>query len=475
MMPDTLLAGTIRSLLKGAPLRRIGISLCALVGALFVLFGLGASTGWAQDEQGFKGVLENKDADDEPVAGVTLTAYDANDVEVASTESADDGTWELLVPEPGEYRVELDESTLPEDLVVRTGRNSTDLLRVDAGTVRNALFPLGTTLNEPSGSADGDASSGSETPEEECIVDEETGEEVCGGAGLARWGNIIYNGLHFGLIIGLAAVGLSLVYGTMGLTNFSHGELVTFGGAVSYIINASFGVPVVFAILAAVIIGGLFGWLQDRFFWGKLRQRGTGLITMMIISIGVALILRYFTNYTMGPNTEHFDQFVSQQSIDFVVFQATPKKLIIDAVAIVMVVLVGIVLTHTRAGKAIRAVADNPSLAGASGIDVDRVIRWVWTAGGGLAALAGAALTLDRGVKFDMGMQLLLLIFAAVILGGLGTAFGAILGALLIGVFTQVSTMWIEPQLKYVGGLAVLIIVLLIRPQGILGRRERIG
>lgn len=229
------------------------------------------------------------------------------------------------------------------------------------------------------------------------------------------------------------------------------------------------------AMPAAVILGGLFGWVQDRYFWGQLRRRGTGLVTMMIISIGVALVLRYLTNYIMGPNTERFNEFVSQASIDLVLFQATPKKLIIDAVAITATVLVGIVLMYTRAGKAIRAVADNPSLAAASGINVDRVIRWLWTAGGALAALAGAALTLDRGVKFDMGMQLLLLIFAAVILGGLGTAFGAILGALLIGVFTQVSTMWIEPQLKYVGGLAVLIVVLLIRPQGILGRRERIG
>ena len=456
-------------------MRRIGISLCALVGALFVLLGLGASAGWAQDEQGFKGVLENKDADDEPVAGVTLTVYDANDSEVGTAESADDGTWEILVPEPGEYRVELDESTLPDDLVVRTGRNSTDLLRVDAGAVRNALFPLGSSLNEPDNSS-GDTE-GSQSPEEEkCIVDEETGEEICGGgSGFARWGNVIYNGLHFGLIIGLAAVGLSLVYGTMGLTNFAHGELVTFGGAMAYIVNVSFGVPVVWAMPAAVILGGLFGWLQDRFFWGQLRRRGTGLVTMMIISIGFALILRYMTNYTMGPNTERFNEYVSQTSIDFVLFQATPKKLIIDAVAIAAVIIVGLVLmtldrvfdqSRCRQPLARRSVGHRRRPCHPLG---------VWTAGGALAALAGAALTLDRGVKFDMGMQLLLLIFAAVILGGLGTAFGAILGALLIGVFTQVSTMWIEPQLKYVGGLAVLIVVLLIRPQGILGRRERIG
>ncbi|TQL79553.1 amino acid/amide ABC transporter membrane protein 1 (HAAT family) [Stackebrandtia endophytica] len=458
-------------------MRRFAISLCAFIGTLFVLVGLGASAAWAQEEQGFKGVLENKDAGDEPVSGVTLTVFDADDKEVASTESADDGSWELLVPEPGEYRVELDVSTLPDGLVVRTGRNATDLLRVDAGNVRNALFPLGTTVNQPDDSDTADPSSQSTTPEDECVVDEETGEEICGGGSgvLGMWGNIIYNGLHFGLIIGLAAVGLSLIFGTMGLTNFSHGELVTLGGAFTYIINVSFGLPVLVALPAAVILGGLFGWVQDRYFWGWLRRRRTGLVTMMIISIGVALMLRYLINYIMGPNTERYTDFVRQSSIDLGLFQATPKKLIVDAIAIVAVVTVGIVLMYTRAGKAIRAVADNPSLAAASGINVDQVIRWVWTAGGALAALAGASLALERGVKFDMGMQLLLLIFAAVVLGGLGTAFGAILGALIIGVFTQISTIWIEPQLKYVGGLAVLIVVLLIRPQGILGRRERIG
>ncbi|GAA4896166.1 branched-chain amino acid transport system permease protein [Stackebrandtia albiflava] len=460
-------------------MRRFAVSLCALVGALFALLSLGATAAWAEGEQGFKGVLENKDAGDEPVPGVTLRVFDAEDNEVVTAESADDGSWEALVPEAGDYRVELDASTLPDGLVVRTGRTSTDLLRVDEGQVRNALFPLGTSVTTPGGDAPEGEETAEEstTPEEECVVDEETGEEICGGGSgwLGQWGNVIYNGLHFGLIIGLAAVGLSLIFGTMGLTNFAHGELVTFGGAATYIINVSVGLPVLVAIPAAVLLGGLFGWAQDRYFWGWLRKRGTGLVTMMIISIGVALALRYLINFIMGPNTERYTDYVRQASIDLGLFQATPKKLIVDAVAITAVVIVGLVLMYTRVGKAIRAVADNPSLAAASGINVDRVIRWVWMAGAALAALAGASLALDRGVKFDMGMQLLLLIFAAVVLGGLGTAFGAIVGALIIGVFTQVSTVWMEPQLKYVGALVVLIVVLLFRPQGILGRRERIG
>jgi branched-chain amino acid transport system permease protein len=126
-------------------------------------------------------------------------------------------------------------------------------------------------------------------------------------------------------------------------------------------------------------------------------------------------------------------------------------------------------------GKASRAVADNPALASASGIDVEKVIRSVWILGAALAAYAGIILTINQGVSFLMGQDTLLLIFAAVTLGGLGTANGALIGSLFIGLLVQLSTLFIPTELKYVGALLVLILILIIRPQGILGKRERIG
>ena len=126
-------------------------------------------------------------------------------------------------------------------------------------------------------------------------------------------------------------------------------------------------------------------------------------------------------------------------------------------------------------GKASRAVADNPALASASGIDVERVINVVWIFGATLAAFGGILLALNRGVNWQMGFQILLLIFAGVTVGGLGTAFGALVGCLLVGVLIEVSTLFVPPELKSLGALAILIVVLLIRPQGILGRRERVG
>ena len=144
--------------------------------------------------------------------------------------------------------------------------------------------------------------------------------------------------------------------------------------------------------------------------------------------------------------------------------------------SIVVLLAFAFFLLRTRIGKATRAVSDNPSLAAASGIDVDRVIRIVWVTGAVLAGLSGILWAYFRpGVSWDMGFQILLLIFAAVTLGGLGTAFGALVGSIIVGLFIELSTLWLPSDLKYVGALIVLILVLLFRPQGILGRRERIG
>ena len=146
------------------------------------------------------------------------------------------------------------------------------------------------------------------------------------------------------------------------------------------------------------------------------------------------------------------------------------------AISLVVILIFAWWLVFTRIGKATRAVSDNPSLAAASGIDVDRVIRIVWIVAAGARRLAGILWAYFRpGIKWDMGAQILLLVFAAVTLGGLGTAFGALVGSIIVGLLVELSSLWIPADLKYVGALGVLIIILLFRPQGILGRKERVG
>jgi branched-subunit amino acid ABC-type transport system permease component len=195
----------------------------------------------------------------------------------------------------------------------------------------------------------------------------------------------------------------------------------------------------------------------------------------MIVSIGLALAARYTIQLFFGGGTQQLPGAQSPQlSVGAIsISQNTLRSLIISAVVIG---LIGFLLQRTRLGKATRAVADNPALASASGIDVDSVIRIVWTVGGLLAALGGILWAYYRpGVSFNMGQQLLLLIFAGVTLGGLGTVYGALVGSVIVGIFVEVSTIWLEADLKFVGALLIMIVVLLFRPQGILGRKERVG
>jgi branched-chain amino acid transport system permease protein len=196
---------------------------------------------------------------------------------------------------------------------------------------------------------------------------------------------------------------------------------------------------------------------------------------MMIVSIGLALAARYVIQLFFGGGTQQLPGAQSRQlSLGAIsISQNTLQSLLISAVVIG---LLGFLLLRTRLGKATRAVADNPALASASGIDVDNVIRIVWTVGGLLAALGGILWAYYRpGVSFNMGQQILLLIFAGVTLGGLGTVFGALVGSVIVGIFVEVSTIWLEADLKFVGALLIMIVVLLFRPQGILGRKERVG
>ncbi|MEV4219496.1 branched-chain amino acid ABC transporter permease [Nonomuraea sp. NPDC049725] len=363
------------------------------------------------------------------------------------------GTWEVPVEKPGKFKVTLDVSTLPADLQIVGGKNvrTPTVYEGNPASVLFALQPKTAAGEEPAAPGSG------------------------GSAFWERAAQLTFEGLNLGLIIALAALGLSLIYGTTGLTNFAHGELVTLGALLAYAFNTGIGLHLIPAAIIAVILAGGLGYAQDRFFWGQLRRRGTGIIAMMIVSIGVAIFLRYLFLILFGGQSEAFAQYNAQPGIQVGPISAAPKNFVAMGIELIVLVVVGIALLRTRTGKAARAVADNPALAASSGINVDRVIRIIWTMGGAIAALAGIMLGLSQNLKFTMGQDILLLIFAGVTLGGLGTAFGALVGSIIVGLFIQVSTLWVPPELKSVGALAVLIIVLLFRPQGILGRRERIG
>ncbi|MEV1131458.1 branched-chain amino acid ABC transporter permease [Agromyces sp. NPDC049794] len=380
--------------------------------------------------------------DDEPVEGVRISV-EGNGFD-AETETDAEGRWTIGVPEKAEYELTLDEDTLPEGVIVAEGE-ATVTAEFGLTSRKSVNFFLG----------------------EGQRVTTDIGAQV-----LIR----VINGLNFGLLLALAAIGLSLIFGTTGLSNFAHAEMITFGALMMLSFGVDLAVPVWLAIIIAIVLSAALGWVLDAGIWKPLRRRGVGLIQLMIVSIGLSLALRYIYQFIFGGATRQLPGATIPSDI-----RLGPVTLSwIDVASMVTsAVVLGAVayfLLRTRIGKATRAVSDNASLAAASGIDVDRVIRIVWVMGAALAGLSGILWAYFRpGVSWDMGFQILLLVFAAVTLGGLGTAFGALVGSIIVGMFIELSTLWIPSDMKYVGALVVLILVLLFRPQGILGRRERIG
>jgi branched-chain amino acid transport system permease protein len=271
-------------------------------------------------------------------------------------------------------------------------------------------------------------------------------------------------------------MGAALIYGTTRLSNFAHGEMVTWGAVIALLCTSFWHLPMWLGIIGAILAGGLLGLAMDAGLWRPLRHRGLGIVQLMIVSIGLSLALRYFLQYMIGGATYQL-QGASPTPIKLGPISLSYIDMIGMGTSIVVILGVAYFLTRTRVGKATRAISDNPQLAAASGIDVDRVVRIVWILAGMLAAVSGVLWAYFRpGVKWDMGMQMLLLIFCAITLGGLGSAIGALIGSIIVGLAVEVSTLLGVPSdLKYATALVALIVILLVRPQGLLGRRERLG
>ena len=428
----------------------------AVLGVLAVVMGLSvlavpaaaqdAGSGPPGESVGGTLVAKGQGENDEDllVQGAVITVTTGSGDEVGQAETAEDGTWSIDLPEPGDYIVTIDPKSLPDGVDLRNADRASLDVTVRPGQARPVLFALG---NDPRNIG-------------------------------SRWNQflqLVVEGIKFGLIIAMAAIGLSLIFGTTGLVNFAHGELVTYGALIAYFFNQTLGLQLILATVLAMVVTGATGGLLDIGLWRPLRHRKTGLIAMMVVSIGLSILARYFFLYQFGGRTRPYGDYNLQHAIDIGPISIAPKDIYSIILSIVVLIAIGLALQYTRIGKAMRAVSDNPDLAESSGIDVDRVVLTVWIAGSSLACLGGVLYGLGEQVSFQFGFQLLLLMFAGVTLGGLGTAYGALLGSFVIGMFVQVSTMWVSTELKNVGAFAILIVILLVRPQGILGRAERVG
>lgn len=378
-----------------------------------------------------------------PIPDVTITVYDADGEVVATAVTDDQGTAAIPVVGRQYYRVVVDESTLPDDTAL--AGSAEQEIQAESWRTDTARAPFF-------------------TGESQRVVQR----------GFDRWVQRFTDGLRFGVLISMCALGLSLIFGTTGLTNFAHGEMVTFGAMIAYLLNN--WMHIVLAMPIAVAAGGLLGYCMHRFGFDKLRKRGVGLISQMVITIGMSIFAKNLFLARFGGTAKPYRQYTNQVASRYGPLVITPRDLITALISLAVIVGVAATLQFTRLGKATRAVSDNRELANATGIDTNKIVRTIWIAAGALAAVGGIFRGMDESVSWNMGGGLLFLMFSAITLGGLGNAYGALIGGVVVGLMVEMSTLFGVPtELKTVPALLVLVLILLVRPQGILGRAQRVG
>jgi branched-chain amino acid transport system permease protein len=446
------------------------VRLIILATAIFSVLGFALSPAQAEDSE-YALRIQVKDqgrtadgkTDNQPVPGVEITVTDSAGLVVETGVTDAEGVVIISVPTRADYTVSLNEETLP----------SGEQLDAKTPAIQNVLTDSFVTKTK--------------------VVTYFTGEsQNVSQSGFERIAQRFSDGIRLGLILAMCSVGLSLIFGTTGLTNFAHGEMVTFGGIMAFVFNVtgltflgflSF-IPgihedgtfhIFWAAPLGIVLGGGFGWALNKGIFGPLRRRGVGLVTQMVLTVGLSIALRNFFLSRFEGRTRPFADFSLQKAWNLGPINITPRDFIVSVLCLVILIVTALGLRFTRLGKATRAVSDNPDLASATGIDSEKVIRLVWILGGCLAAAGGIFRGLDEQVSFDMGGRLLFLLFAGITLGGLGSAFGALVGGFVIGILVEVSSLVVPTELKTAPALVILILVLLLRPQGILGRAQRVG
>ncbi len=297
---------------------------------------------------------------------------------------------------------------------------------------------------------------------------------------------LVVNGVFLGAIIALGAIGLTLIYGILNFANIAHGDYMTLGAYAALFIVGSvlprmgiegsglgpftFGYPMLIALPIGVAAVAVMAIALDMAVYRRLRNRGVNAVVLAMASLGVAIALRGLVQIIWSGDTQHYPRESKPVYHLPMEVRVPPDAIFIAVITIVLVVSVYVVLNRTKMGKAMRATADNPDLALVSGIDTRRVIWWTWAMGAVLAATAGVLLAVFQAQLLPiMGWRFLIPLFAAVILGGIGNPWGALVAAFVIGISSEVSTQWINPSYKPAVAFAIMIGVLLLRPRGIFG------
>ena len=383
-----------------------------------------------QNQANTNGVSEKK-----PVAGVKVSVANLAGMAIGEGVTDSSGSATISVPAKDNYVVTLDVASLPSGVTLVEGTKTVVNIVKDAFTTNQKRVTFFAGSSGESGAS---------------LFD--------------RIAQRLVDGVRLGLIIAICSVGLSLIFGTTGLTNFAHGEMVTFGGLIAFWFNVLLGIPLLIAAPVVIALGGVLGLAMNGFIFAKLRKRGIGLISQLVVSVGLSIMLRNMFLYQFGGRTRPLDDFSLQVAKSFGPVSITMRDLSTAIISLIVLVSVAVYLQKSRTGKAIRAVSDNPSLASSTGIDTQKIIRVVWFAGGALAAMGGVFRGLDEQVGFEMGAGLIFLMFAGITLGGLGSAYGALVGGFLVGLLVELASLVVPAELKNAPALLILIIVLVVRP-----------
>ena len=276
---------------------------------------------------------------------------------------------------------------------------------------------------------------------------------------------LLLYGIVLGCIIALGAIGVSLIFGILRFAHFAHGDLMTLGAYFALTAVAGLNMPMLLAFVPALAVTAAVGVGIDRTLYRRLR-RGSPII-LLISSVGVALMLRSLVQMIWGPDNQIYRSGIEPPWVLTEGLRIQPTQVLIICGAVVLVVLLHLFLQRTRLGKAMRAMSDNADLARLSGIDTEKVVIWTWVIAGVLAAAAGIFLGMDTRLHPIMGWKLLLPIFAAAIFGGIGKPYGAIAGALVIGIAQEMSTLFISPAYKPAVAFALMVAMLIWRPTGL--------
>jgi branched-subunit amino acid ABC-type transport system permease component len=277
-----------------------------------------------------------------------------------------------------------------------------------------------------------------------------------------------------------------LTYRILNFANFSHGDIMSLGAFLALASLAllrglgipdspfgplSFGLPMVLAFFIALLLTALAAIIIDRILYRRLRR--TGPIILLIAAVGMSFCLRNIIQFIWGPQPQYYIKAIQiARKIPLLGIRIKPDEIFIIIVVALLVIGLHFFLQKTKMGKAMRAASDNMELARVSGIDTEKVIRWTWAIAAALAAAGGILVGIeDKFITPDMGWQMLLPIFAAVILGGIGNPYGAMAGGMIIGLSGEISTAFISTAYKPAVAFIIMVIVLIIKPRGLFGTR----